>query len=84
MASAKRFVYVIRSCVDGDHYYTGVTHDVAVRLASHNNSECRRTAKYRPWRLDVSIEFGDERRAIAFEQYLKSRSGVAFAKRHLR
>jgi hypothetical protein len=30
------------------------------------------------------VEFADERRAIAFERYLKSGSGVAFAKRHLR
>ena len=30
------------------------------------------------------IEFADERRAVAFERYLKSGSGVAFASRHLR
>jgi hypothetical protein len=30
------------------------------------------------------IEFPDERRALAFERYLKSGSGVAFAQRHLR
>jgi len=34
--------------------------------------------------VDVVVEFSDERRAIAFEQYLKSGSGGAFAKRHLR
>jgi hypothetical protein len=32
----------------------------------------------------VSLEFADERRAVDFEKYLKSGSGVAFAKRHLR
>jgi hypothetical protein len=32
----------------------------------------------------VVIEFDDEKRAVAFERYLKSGSGVAFAKRHLR
>jgi len=37
-----------------------------------------------PRSLDVVIEFTDERRAIAFERYLKSGSGVAFAQRHLR
>jgi hypothetical protein len=37
-----------------------------------------------PWELDVLIQFSDERRAMAFERYLKSGSGVAFAKRHLR
>lgn len=42
------------------------------------------TAKYGPWTLDVIIEFADERRAVLFERYLKSGSGVAFAHRHLR
>jgi len=32
----------------------------------------------------VVIEFADEHRAIEFEKYLKSGSGVAFSKRHLR
>jgi hypothetical protein len=30
------------------------------------------------------VEFADERRAVAFERYLKSGSGVAVAIRHLR
>ena len=33
---------------------------------------------------DVIVEFTDERRAVTFERYLKSGSGVAFSKRHLR
>jgi len=32
----------------------------------------------------IVIEFADERRALMFERYLKSGSGVAFAQRHLR
>ena len=44
----------------------------------------------RVWDCRVRLEFAgsrgprDERRAIAFERYLKSGSGVAFARRHLR
>jgi hypothetical protein len=34
--------------------------------------------------VDLVIEFPDENRAEALERYLKSGSGVAFAKRHLR
>ena len=44
----------------------------------------RRSMKYGPWSVDVTIEFANERRAIAFERYLKSGPGVAFANRHLR
>jgi hypothetical protein len=32
----------------------------------------------------VVVKFADERRALAFERYLKSGSGCAFAHRHLR
>jgi putative endonuclease len=43
-----------------------------------------RTPEGKPWVIDVIVEFANERRAIAFEKYLKSGSGNAFAKRHLR
>ena len=84
MALAKRFVYVLRSQGAPNRYYTGVTSDVHARLADHNAGRCRHTADGRPWQMDVVIEFSDQQRALAFEQYLKSGSGVAFAKRHLR
>jgi hypothetical protein len=34
-----------------------------------------------PWRLDLSVPFADEPRALKFERYLKSGSGCAFATR---
>jgi putative endonuclease len=54
-----------------------------VRLTQHNAGQCFHTSKHRPWTVDVVIEFPDERRALTFERYLKSGSGVAFAQRHL-
>ena len=80
----KRFVYVLRNAEVPPRHYTGVTSDVAKRLAEHNRGSCTHSAKYRPWTIDVVIEFPEERRAVAFERYLKSGSGVAFAHRHLR
>jgi predicted GIY-YIG superfamily endonuclease len=80
----KRFVYVLRNAETPPRYYTGITGDVAKRQAEHNAGGCVHTAKYRPWSIDVVIEFADERRAVALERYLKSGSGVAFAIRHLR
>ena len=65
-------------------YYTGVTEDVASRLAAHNAGRCTHTADGRPWEIDIVVEFVDETRALKLERYLKSGSGVAFAKRHLR
>jgi putative endonuclease len=79
---SRRWVYVLRSVVDRERYYVGVTSDAVARLAEHNTGVCRHTNKYRPWQLHVRIEFPDERRASAFEKYLKSGSGRAFATRH--
>jgi putative endonuclease len=78
------FVYILRNGESPPRYYTGHTSNVARRHAEHNAGSCIHTAKHRPWSIDVVIEFADEKRAIAFERYLKSGSGVAFAQRHLR
>jgi predicted GIY-YIG superfamily endonuclease len=80
----KRTVYVLKSVSNPVRYYTGVTADAVLRLAAHNAGRCPHTAGGGPWQLDVTIDFADERRALEFERYLKSGSGVAFAKRHLR
>ena len=72
----KRFVYVLRSRHTPSRYYTGLTSDVAARVAAHNTGHCTHTATERPWEIDVVIEFGDKRRAAAFERYLKSGSGA--------
>ena len=77
-----RFVYVLKSDADPVHYYIGSTINVSERLAGHNAGESPHTARYRPWRLHVVIEFFDHKRAIRFERYLKSGSGRAFARRH--
>jgi putative endonuclease len=80
----KRFVYVLKNHETPPRYYTGATSDVRARHAYHNAGRCFHTAKYGPWTIDVVVEFADEQRALAFERYLKSGSGVAFAQRHLR
>jgi len=84
MSGARCFVYIIRSCKDPRRYYTGLTSDVAARMTAHNAGRCTHAARATPWEIVVVIELGAERRAIAFEKYLKSGSGVAFAKKHLR
>jgi putative endonuclease len=80
-AVQKRFVYVLRSERD-QRPYVGITCDVPQRLATHNSGGSAYTASHRPWRLVVSLEFATEQTALAFERYLKSGSGRAFAKRH--
>tara|TARA_R110002051_G_scaffold308629_1_gene380551 strand:- start:6356 stop:6592 length:237 start_codon:yes stop_codon:yes gene_type:complete len=76
------YVYILRSeC--GQHFYTGMTTDLVARLARHNAGQVRHTAKFRPWRVQTYLAFDDPARAVAFERYLKSGSGRAFAHRHL-
>jgi putative endonuclease len=84
MAMPKRFVYILKNTSHPPRYYTGLTSDVHSRLAAHNEGRCQHTARRRPWHLDIVIEFSNESRAVAFEKYLKSGSGSAFAMRHFR
>ena len=76
------YVYVLES-LSGPHHYVGVTRDLRNRLAAHNEGRVRHTSKFRPWRVRTYIAFDDADRAFAFEAYLKSGSGRAFAKRRL-
>lgn len=78
----KRFVYVLRSESDPTKHYVGVTAHVEERAEWHNFGPSGQTVRHRPWSLIVVIEFADERTALAFERYLKSGSGRAFARRH--
>jgi len=83
MRSARRYVYLLQSLTEPKRPYVGLAADVHRRLAAHNAGRSPHTAKYRPWKLAVSVEFPDEASAIRFERYLKSGSGRAFTKRHL-
>ena len=81
-AVQKRFVYVLRSDRDRNRHYVGVTSNVEDRLHWHNVGLVDHTARARPWHVIVSIEFRTQEAALAFERYLKTGSGRAFAKRH--
>lgn len=77
-----KYVYILES-LDSEHFYVGVTDDPRARLAKHNAGEVPHTSKYGPWRIRTYIAFDNEQRAFAFEKYLKSGSGRAFAKKRL-
>ena len=78
----KRSVYVLASQLHEGRFYVGLTSNVDHRLAAHNAGASVHTAKHRPWRIVVAVNFADEASAFAFERYLKTGSGRAFAKRH--
>lgn len=77
------YVYLLESLAHPDERYVGLTHDLRGRLAEHNAGKSRHTSKYTPWRVVTYVAFSDHAAAAAFERYLKSGSGHAFARRHL-
>jgi len=78
-----KYVYILESVADAGRHYTGITDDLKARLIKHNAGEVRHTTKFKPWRRNTYVAFSDEKRAFAFEKYLKSSSGRAFAKKRL-
>ncbi len=76
------YVYILESIENPSRHYTGLTDDVAERLKKHNQGGCPHTSKFKPWRIRTAISFDDRERAAAFEKYLKSHSGRAFASKH--
>jgi putative endonuclease len=77
-----KYVYILES-LDTLHFYVGITDDRRARLEKHNAGEVPHTSKYGPWRLKTYVAFRNEKQAVAFEKYLKSASGRAFAKKRL-
>ena len=78
------YVYILASEGCEGRFYVGYTEDVEERLAAHNEGRCPNTRPYRPWRIKTVIQFTDMKRAKAFERYLKTSSGIAFARKRLR
>ncbi len=78
------FVYLLQSVESKNQFYTGITDNLERRLSVHNSGNSEHTARYAPWTLITYVGFSDEIKARAFEKYLKSGSGRAFANRHFR
>ena len=77
------YVYILTDIVTQSHHYTGFTTDLQERLARHNRGAVPATASLRPWKIQTAMAFDSEGKARAFETYLKSHSGRAFAEKHL-
>lgn len=76
------YVYLLQSSVDPSRHYTGLTHSLSARLASHNAGQNQSTVQDSPWLLISYFAFPDETKARVFERYLKSGSGRTFASQH--
>ena len=77
------YVYLIESISSKGQRYVGTTANLKQRLSEHNDGKSSHTSKFKPWKLTTYIAFSDRPKAIAFESYLKSGSGHAFANKRL-
>jgi predicted GIY-YIG superfamily endonuclease len=77
------YVYLLRSVGYTEQTYIGYTTDLKVRLRVHYSGGSPHTRKYRPWQLVTYLAFSEKHQAFAFERYLKSHSGKAFAAKRL-
>ena len=78
------YVYILQSISHPDQFYTGLCKDVEARLKSHNSGQSPHTSEHKPWRLTSFHYFERPETAAAFERYLKTGSGRAFATKRLR
>jgi len=77
------YVYLLRSIPYPDQTYIGFSYDIKARLTAHNSGQSPHTAKYKPWELITYVAFKDRSKALSFEKYLKSHSGISFARKRL-
>ena len=82
--SHMKYVYLLQSVDYPNETYVGLADDLRARLAAHNAGQSPHTAKFKPWRLVTYHAFSEEGKAVAFERYLKTASGRAFANKRLR
>jgi predicted GIY-YIG superfamily endonuclease len=75
------YVYILQ-CADGKHY-VGYTADFRKRMIRHRRGEVNYTSSRLPVTVVVVIGVPDKYIAIRLEDYLKSGSGRAFARKHL-
>jgi putative endonuclease len=78
------YVYILQSISHPEQFYTGLCKNIESRLAAHNAGQSPHTSKFKPWRLLSYHYFERPETAAAFERYLKSGSGRAFAIGRLR
>jgi predicted GIY-YIG superfamily endonuclease len=76
------YTYIIQSQKDRS-FYTGSTHDLKTRLQNHNSGKVKYTCGKRPFTIAWYCAFNEKMKAYTFEKYLKTGSGIAFARKHL-
>ena len=77
------YVYIIQSIPYPKQLYTGFSENIDHRLEEHNNGKSFHTNKFKPWKILYYCAFDDKKKALNFEKYLKTASGIAFRNKRL-
>ncbi|HCN84644.1 MAG TPA: excinuclease ABC subunit C [Sphingobacteriaceae bacterium] len=75
------YVYILE--LSNRKHYVGCTANIKKRYARHSKGCVTSTKPFLPLKLIWCCSFRDRYKAYAFERYLKSGSGRAFASKHL-
>ncbi|MFC1687181.1 GIY-YIG nuclease family protein [Patescibacteria group bacterium] len=75
--------YILQSKNYQSKIYKGYTTNLELRLVRHNKGLVSSTKRHRPWKIIFYCVFDDKKKAIDFEKYLKSGSGIAFMRKRL-
>lgn len=77
------YVYILQGANFPREFYTGFSEDIENRVESHNSGKSVHTNKFKPWILVYFCAFVDKKKALDFEKYLKTASGIAFRNKRL-
>jgi putative endonuclease len=75
------YVYILK-LANGD-YYSGFASNLRRRLKEHLTGQVKSTKDRCPLKLVSYFAFDSKKKALKFEKYLKTGSGVAFRNKHL-
>lgn len=76
------YTYILESVVASGEFHRGHTDDLKRLLAENNAGKCASTSQGKPWTVKFYAAFKTLDLAQEFEDYLKSGSGHAYAKKH--
>lgn len=75
------YVYIVK--LKNGKFYTGLTKDLRQRIVEHNAGKVIATKAYKPVRLIYYSAFESKSKAVKFELYLKTGSGIGFRNKRL-
>ena len=75
------YVYILK--LSNEQYYVGETANLKNRVIQHSQRNTKTTKRIKPKELVFYAAFKSKIRALEFEKYLKSSSGLAFRNKRL-